>query len=116
MSDDIMNKLVVERTTIFFVSIVVFLVLYKVAKMPVEVAGIWAAVVLLALRLMLWRGVTQWMKPIYRITGVAVVEKFENKARLMDGIDILLKSSHMPISKRQKQEIAKMKEQFRNIA
>ncbi len=108
-----MKTVVVERTTIFVISLIVFVAVYKGAKKSVEISFLWAAGALLLLRLLLWRGYNQWMQPIYRATGATQVEKFQGKS--VDFMDNITKMG-LPLTKKQKQELEKMKEEFRNLS
>lgn len=97
---DIMNKTAVDRVTIFVIAIAVFLVVYKGLKKSVEESFLWAAGVLLLLRLLIWRGMGVWMTPIYKITGV--VEPFEDVPN-KDSIEL-----NMPLLPEQKEKLKAM--------
>lgn len=96
-----MNKTAVDRATIFFIALAVFLVVYKGLKKTVEIAFLWAAGVLLLLRLLIWRGMGAWMTPVYKMTGV--VEPFEDVVPSKDPTDL-----NMPLLPEQKEKLKAM--------
>lgn len=88
----------------------VFLVVYKVAKKSIEVSFLWAAAVLLFLRFTLWKGMNGWITPIYKAAGVETFQSQQDVANQM--MDIILNSSHIPITNEQRKRLKNIKEKF----